>query len=511
MKSKTVKKAVSFIAVLFVSAVLYAGGGTQRTTGGAGQTLEILWAINNQGTGVVPQSDGVVVKRIEELFNVKLKFFPSEYIHNQEQFTLMLASGDIPDVWYDWGNNQWYNQGIIKPISEELIAKNMPYYYNNILLKQDPNKQSLSRRKVAEGYIGVPSVTLDGRSAFYRIYRQDWLDNLGLKVPATLDELETVLRAFTFNDPDRNGKNDTYGWFIEKNQVLFGDVFGAFGVQPYQWILQNDKVIYANITEGYKQGLKYIARWYKGGLLNPEFITDTEEKWTADFVDSKYGSYYMNWWWTSTGNASSPVALLLAKGGSAKVVNGNAVKGPAGLSSAYGYGPDLGWTVVFNYKLDNTKLERIMQIIDWMQHDEGMVLGNMGIEGTTFRVDANGATVTLLNMEEQVKQGINVFPLWSTDEKLKLQYGNSQVMNDFQFGVDQPWLGSVIAGTPLVETSEAGIGIDLGSIYDKYFLDAVTGQIDIDSTWDAHVRQCYAAGLTEQTAEAQKIYDTNFR
>ncbi|MFD0717029.1 hypothetical protein [Paenibacillus sp. GCM10027626] len=42
--------------------------------------------------------------------------------------------------------------------------------------------------------------------------RKDWLDNVGIdKLPETLDEYHEVLRRFTFNDPDQNGKNDMYG------------------------------------------------------------------------------------------------------------------------------------------------------------------------------------------------------------------------------------------------------------------------------------------------------------
>lgn len=41
--------------------------------------------------------------------------------------------------------------------------------------------------------------------------RQDWLENLGLEMPTSLDELYDVLYAFTYNDPDGNGVDDTYG------------------------------------------------------------------------------------------------------------------------------------------------------------------------------------------------------------------------------------------------------------------------------------------------------------
>ena len=71
------------------------------------------------------------------------------------------------------------------------------------------------------------------------LIRKDWLDNLGLEVPTTLDELFDVMYAFTYNDPDGNGKNDTWGYgaFIEETTYesypgrRFEPLMGAFGVE----------------------------------------------------------------------------------------------------------------------------------------------------------------------------------------------------------------------------------------------------------------------------------------
>lgn len=48
-------------------------------------------------------------------------------------------------------------------------------------------------------------------------YRKDWFDALNLQSPKTLDDWYNVIKALTLNDPDKNGKNDTYGLMLEKN------------------------------------------------------------------------------------------------------------------------------------------------------------------------------------------------------------------------------------------------------------------------------------------------------
>ena len=68
--------------------------------------------------------------------------------------------------------------------------------------------------------------------------RQDWLDNLGLKMPTTIEELKEVARAFTEDDPDGNGQNDTYGLAVDGVEVLTKSIgtlegfFECFGLYP---------------------------------------------------------------------------------------------------------------------------------------------------------------------------------------------------------------------------------------------------------------------------------------
>ena len=45
--------------------------------------------------------------------------------------------------------------------------------------------------------------------------RQDWLEDLNLEAPKTLDDVLTIMRAFTNDDPDGNGEKDTYQLMLE--------------------------------------------------------------------------------------------------------------------------------------------------------------------------------------------------------------------------------------------------------------------------------------------------------
>ena len=93
-------------------------------------------------------------------------------------------------------------------------------------------------------YYGVPFITQYNASNAMIIMRQDWLDHLGLSYPETLDDMKAVLEAFTFDDPDGNGQNDTYGFTSDKissaNSTPFDWVFFANGLKYADYALDAD-------------------------------------------------------------------------------------------------------------------------------------------------------------------------------------------------------------------------------------------------------------------------------
>ena len=124
--------------------------------------------------------------------------------------------------------------------------------------------------------------------------RKDWLDNLGLAVPTTLDELEDCLYKFTFDDPDGNGVDDTYGWN--------GDGYDYRTFWP--WIqgsgdgngrmdflrLEDGSYIYGPTTDDCKEWLGRVAKLYADGVIDPSIITDTDRD--EEMANGGFGATY---------------------------------------------------------------------------------------------------------------------------------------------------------------------------------------------------------------------------
>lgn len=126
--------------------------------------------------------------------------------------------------------------------------------------------------------------------------REDWMQNLKLEAPKTLDDLEKIMDAFTNQDPDGNNIKDTYGLSIGfKNWTNTwmsdaGWIFGAYGTMPNQWNLKDDGTLeYGSITEGTKQGLARLRDWMDKGYISKEAGLYDEVKASEEFSAGKAG------------------------------------------------------------------------------------------------------------------------------------------------------------------------------------------------------------------------------
>jgi len=103
--------------------------------------------------------------------------------------------------------------------------------------------------------------------------RQDWLDNLGLEQPKTWDDLYNVCKAFTENDPDGNGQNDTVGFCLYKDFGYFNSVFAGFNAWPNIWVKDGSETVWGGIQPEVKDCLAWFQKLYADGYVNKEFAT----------------------------------------------------------------------------------------------------------------------------------------------------------------------------------------------------------------------------------------------
>ncbi|OBR65689.1 sugar ABC transporter [Paenibacillus oryzae] len=137
--------------------------------------------------------------------------------------------------------------------------------------------------------------------------REDWLKNVGMEAPKTIDELEAVMEAFTNGDPDKNGQKDTLALSIGFKNYLAtwmsdaGWIFGMFGAMPNQWNENaNGELVYGSIQPEMKPALAKLQDWMKKGYISQEAGLYDEVKASEAFTAGKagiiVGPYWMTGW-----------------------------------------------------------------------------------------------------------------------------------------------------------------------------------------------------------------------
>lgn len=288
MKRLFIKSVCIILTVILSSSALAAC--TKKVSVTSQITLTYWTNLNNSLVGVV--SDLGQLKMYEELenrTNIKVKFKHPPAGQDKEQFNLMIASRDLPDIIeYDWLQ---YPGGPSKAIQDNVIIK-----LNQIIDEKAPNlkkvlKENPNVKKQVETFDDslyvFPSLGLDKLKTFDGlIIRKDWLDDLNLSVPETMDEWTAVLKAFK----EKKGATApiTLNPWMMNSREIFNGAFNV-GINFY---IDNGKVKYGPYEPAFKEYLEYMYNWYKEGLLDPDVAVNDEKTMEAKILSGKSGARY---------------------------------------------------------------------------------------------------------------------------------------------------------------------------------------------------------------------------
>lgn len=332
-----------------------------------------------------------IVAAINELLDIELEVL--DYPEGDfQKLTVSIASGDIPDVLTARYPSEtlltWIDDGIIIPLNP---------YFDEIPTIRDRLVNDLSWTAIDGEYYGYVFIESGANAGL--IFRKDWLDNLGLEEPTTTDEMLEVMRAFTLNDPDGNGVNDTYGYSDTKPTGFLPPLWMlyAFGVPHSDFAVDADgNVIPVFEHPGYKEAIAFYRQLVEEGLVEPEaFMNDRgahEQKWAQGKYGVFSGALFRNYArHVNTVTSVNPDAVpTYAK---------DAIMGPTG-TKGFAATPKSGLiTVVTSEAKDPLKAAKFIELL---LSDEGRTLLENGIEGVHYDIGADGKII--YHEEERAKE-----------------------------------------------------------------------------------------------------------
>lgn len=328
--------------------------------------------------------------QLEEKLNLEIEWIlPMNSAYN-DNLQLTLINEDKPDV--ICFPTEWLNQTSFTEACETGMfydLSDMLGNYENIMAHTA--QMSWDALDIFhDGRIwGVPRSS-PARSDGFCI-REDWLKNLNIDYTEgeflTLDEFYELLYAFTYNDPDGNGVNDTYGLQLYSNAdgSLFGSLPRIFHIGVDSWYKLEDGTVvdlkYSKNHDYYKQYLEFANKCWKAGVVEPDaFAIDYA---TAKDRVEQYGikaDYPGNMVVQATDDSTR--TYLYCPG---VVVDGDPIGG-------YTYG-DSSTGIWYYYAISSTceHPEKVLELFDYVLSDEQWVnLNAKSLIDVGFTVDADG-------------------------------------------------------------------------------------------------------------------------
>lgn len=328
------------------------------------------------------------IDQIEEHCGVEIEWIRPAASAYEENLQLTLLDEELPDAMIL--PTTWVSSATFKDACEAGIfidlADMLPNYPNLI---EHTAAASFEALKVLDDdrIFGVPRSTVRRADGFS--LNEQWLENLGIEYNEgdilTADEFYDILYAFTYDDPDGNGVNDTYGLMGYSNddgtmvnnlQHIFGL---GLGTEVYD--INGEPVLlkYSKEHSNYKDYLAFANKCWEAGVIDPDAYSI--DRVTAGdhmlFVGSE-SIYAANMNYIQTDIAPFTYKYVPA------------VVPEEGATPGYGeFANGIYWFWGISSQCEHP--EKVLEVFDYMLSDDQWNNLNAGsVEGVAFEMTADG-------------------------------------------------------------------------------------------------------------------------
>ncbi|WP_020621186.1 extracellular solute-binding protein [Paenibacillus daejeonensis] len=450
------------------------------------QPFKITMSLNFDGKDI-PKPDNPVQKAIEEYTNTSLELQYTPGAQYQDKLSVLIASGDMPMVVASYGApKQSY---LLSAFKNDVFWDISPY------IQEFPNLSKLNdtifENVAYDGKVyGLPRERPIARNAF--IYRADWLAKVGLEEPKTLEEFYTMLKAFKEQDPDGNGKDDTYGMSMG---AIGGSgpepqAYAVFMGAPNVWSVEDGSFVRDVFKPEYLEGLKFQKRLYDEQLIHPDFSIMDRPQMEGEFENSKAGVIY-----NTTNVALSYEARVMATVPDAKVSFFSILGTDKGEFVAGAMGSN--GILMFPKTSVKTEddLKRILTYFDQLADQEMADLLSWGIEGEHSKiVDGKYEMVDQEAFDNEVgfpykwpMRAVDLEPIKTEGNVNPLLLKELEVTeNNKNYVVNNP-------ANPLISDTFTERGVELEQIIKDADVKFVMGRID-EAQWKKEMDKWWSSG-----------------
>jgi putative aldouronate transport system substrate-binding protein len=465
----------------------------------------------NVSTNFTSLNDTEFAKYIKEETGVTIEYTSPAVGQGPTAFSLLVASGNMTDIVdYGWAKSGGYpggpsaalNNKIIVPLNS-LMEANAPDLLK--VLKENPKHDKMVKTDEGKYYI-FPVTKLDDylNTTAGIVLRTDWLTDLKLAVPETIDDWYTVLKAFK-TQKGAVAPLTLNGYATASTHFSYGMFVGAYGIAK-TWYLNAGKIVYGANQPAYKDWLTTMAKWYAEGLLDNNFATNNQAATDSNILTFKSGATTL---WLGSGLGKYIPAL--------QKLDPKAMMGPAPY-------PVLkkGDVPQFNSLLNSfdgagacittscKNPELAAKFLNYGYTEKGRKTYNYGREGISFTYDSN-KVVNLTDVVTKNPLGWPIGQAWSkyspgvypgpyVSERrfLELYYPYPQQIEGLKLYTAtnmREHLLPPISPTTAESSEFARLMTDIKAYEDEYTLTAIMGTVNVGTTFDAYLAQMKKLGI----------------
>jgi putative aldouronate transport system substrate-binding protein len=432
-----------------------------------------------------PTTDNVITKEVEKRTNTKLNILWSSPNKYDDKVSAMLASGDIPELTL-----------VENPFTSQIrqLVTDGAFWDLTDFIKDYPNLNAIPKdiwnnTKMQDGRnYGIPRPRSLGGGGRMPAIRMDWLDKLNLKYPETIDDIYTVMKAFTEKDPDGNGIKDTYGYIgawntglgsAESSSWIFNSFTGSVG----DWKTENGKLISTYLMPEMRDALVWYHKIYSEGLIPKDFVNMPHFPDVMEMVSKGKAGIFADGL-TGTFRVQSELNKISAN---AEMRPMTYVAGPHGKLSML----TIGYKGIYLIPktVSQEKLKKILEFMEFGVSEEGHVLSSYGFKDVHYKEKDGFKVVTDQALKDNVSQQAwgQIYGMYD-----KYQYGYylgmpSQVFERNKKIIDTVSdMGTSDPASGLYSETSQLVGSEISKRINDLMLKIVLGKEPIEA-WDTYI------------------------
>lgn len=240
-------------------------------------------------------------------FKIKYNWLSPDDTEYRSKLNLDMTSGELADFFRvdKQQLSELVDADMIQPMDE--VWEKYASERTKNLIETEGGQKVLDAVTYDGKMMAIPFTGIPKEGAWLLYIREDWLKNLNMEAPKTMDDVIAIAEAFASQDPDQNGKDDTFAITLDKTGISQAlPLFYANKSYPGALIVNEDGELTTGYTdENTKEVLQLLNKWYSEGAIDPEWFTKDLSKAFENVVNGKVGIFF--------GQFSSPLWPLQAQ------------------------------------------------------------------------------------------------------------------------------------------------------------------------------------------------------